>query len=83
MVEAGSSVVDELVHRSPAVGNDGGSAGHRLDDADDADGAVAVMAHAGGLDRLGIRGVAVARFGRARMVDPYVEVYRTVLSERR
>ena len=39
--------------------------------------------HDASLDRRHIRGVAVTRFSRDRMIDEYVEVYRTVLSERR
>jgi glycosyltransferase involved in cell wall biosynthesis len=45
----------------------------------DVDGAVDAVATNGDVDRAAIRSVAVERFGVDRMVDEYVEVYRSLL----
>lgn len=45
----------------------------------DVDGAVAAVERMRGLDRAAIRAHAVARFGRARMVDEYIGAYEKLL----
>jgi glycosyltransferase involved in cell wall biosynthesis len=50
---------------------------------DDVDGAVDAVDRARTLDRAAIRAHAVARFGRARMVDAYIDAYETVTRDRR
>jgi glycosyltransferase involved in cell wall biosynthesis len=50
---------------------------------DDVEGAVDAVDRARALDRAAIRAHAVARFGRARMVDAYIDAYEAVTSARR
>ena len=47
---------------------------------DDVAAAVAAVGATADLDRGGIRDQAVARFGRARMVDAYLDAYKQLLS---
>ena len=49
----------------------------------DIDAAVVAVDRAQGCDRPAIRAHAVARFGRARMVDAYIDTYESVACERR
>jgi glycosyltransferase involved in cell wall biosynthesis len=46
----------------------------------DVDEAVLAVSRAATLDRCAVRQDAVARFGRDRMVDAYLEVYERVVS---
>jgi glycosyltransferase involved in cell wall biosynthesis len=50
---------------------------------DDLDGAVHAVDRTRELDRAAIRGHALARFGRERMVDAYIDAYEAVTSARR
>jgi glycosyltransferase involved in cell wall biosynthesis len=50
---------------------------------DDVEGAVDAVDRTRALDRAAIRAHAVARFGRARMVDAYIDAYEAVTRERR
>ena len=85
----GFSVAEALACGTPVVAYDRGSMRELIDDGrtgfvvDGVDAAAAAVARAATLNRGEIRDVAVARFGCDRMVDEYVEVYRTVLSARR
>ena len=85
----GFSVAEAMACGTPVVAYDRGSMRELIDHErtgfviDGVDAAVAAVARVATLDRHDIRSVAVARFGRDRMVDQYVEVYRGVLSGRR
>jgi glycosyltransferase involved in cell wall biosynthesis len=85
----GFSVAEAMACGTPVIAYDRGSMRELVDPGatgfivDDADAAVAAVERTAALDRRHIRDVAVARFGRGRMVDEYVEVYRAVLSEGR
>jgi glycosyltransferase involved in cell wall biosynthesis len=50
---------------------------------DDVKGAVDAVERTRTLDRAAIRAYAVARFGRARMVDAYIDAYEAVTRDRR
>ena len=70
---------------TPVIAFGRGSMGELIEDGltgylvDDVEGAVAAVAHAGGLDRAAIRARAVARFSVARMVDDYLDAYAALL----
>ena len=81
----GFSVVEALASGTPVVAFDRGSMvelirhgqnGFLVQDVGEAADAIAL---AGDLDRTAIRRDAVARFGRDRMVDRYLEAYRQIL----
>ena len=50
---------------------------------DDVEGAVDAVDRTRALDRTAIRAHAVAPFGRARMVDAYIDAYEAVTRDRR
>ena len=85
----GYSVVEAMACGTPVIGFRRGSMPELIADGttgflvDDVDGAVAAVGRAQALDRAAIRAQAVARFGRARMVDAYVDAYETVTRDRR
>jgi glycosyltransferase involved in cell wall biosynthesis len=85
----GYSVVEAMACGTPVIAFRRGSMPELIVDGttgflvDDIDAAVAAVGCARALDRGVIRAHAVARFGRARMVDAYVEAYETVTNERR
>ena len=85
----GFSVVEAMACGTPVVAYDRGSMRELVDDGvtgfvvDDIDAAVAAVSRVDTLDRHHIRSVAVERFSRDRMVDEYVDVYRTVLAAAR
>jgi glycosyltransferase involved in cell wall biosynthesis len=85
----GFSVAESMACGTPVVAFDRGSMRELIDDGDTGfvvdspDAAVAAVQRLADLDRGHIRDVAVTRFGRDRMVDQYVDVYRAVLSARR
>ena len=85
----GYSVVEAMACGTPVIAFRRGSMPELIVDGttgflvDDIDAAVAAVGCAHALDRGVIRAHAVARFGRARMVDAYVEAYETVTRERR
>jgi glycosyltransferase involved in cell wall biosynthesis len=85
----GYSVVEAMACGTPVIAFRRGSMPELIVDGttgflvDDIDTAVAAVVCAHALDRGAIRAHAVARFGRARMVDAYVEAYETVARERR
>ena len=59
---------------------DDGATGFVVDAVDEA---VAAVEKAGSLDRHRIRGEAVARFDKARMIDAYLDAYEVVVRGRR
>ncbi|MGQ0616864.1 MAG: glycosyltransferase family 4 protein [Acidimicrobiia bacterium] len=83
----GFSVVEAMACGTPVIATRRGSMAELIEHGttgflvDDDAGAVAAVERAGGLDRAGIRAVAVERFGHDRMVDEYVAVYEEVLRE--
>jgi glycosyltransferase involved in cell wall biosynthesis len=82
----GFSVVEAMACGTPVVASRRGSMPELIDDArtgflvNDVDGAVLAVSRAATLDRCAVRQDAVARFGRDRMVDAYLEVYERVVS---
>lgn len=85
----GYSVAESLACGTPVVAFDRGSMRELVDHGatgfvvHDHDEAVAAVGRVDELDRAHVRDTAVARFGRDRMVDQYVAVYREVIRERR
>ena len=85
----GYSVVEAMACGTPVIAFRRGSMPELIADGttrflvDDVDGAVAAVGRAQALDRAAIRAQAVARFGRARMVDAYLDAYETVTRDRR
>ena len=84
----GYSVVEAMACGTPVIAFRRGSMPELVDDGstgfllDDVARAAAAVGRVGGLDRAAIRRVAVARFGRDRMVDDYLTAYATVLRSR-
>jgi glycosyltransferase involved in cell wall biosynthesis len=82
----GFSVVEAMACGTPVIANARGSMAELIDQATtgylvgDLDGAVGAVDAAGALDRQAIRARTIARFDRARMVEQYVAVYRSVLA---
>lgn len=82
----GFSVAEAMSCGTPVIAFDRGSMRELIDDGQTgfvvsgADAAVAAVDRASTLDRAHIRDVAVARFDHNRMVDAYVDVYRSVLA---
>jgi glycosyltransferase involved in cell wall biosynthesis len=84
----GFSVVEAMTCGTPVIAFRRGSMPELVDDGatgflvGDVTQAAGAVHKAGGLDRAAIRRVAVARFGRDRMVDDYLTAYATVLRSR-
>lgn len=84
----GYSVVEAMACGTPVIAAPRGSMPELVREGQtgflvgDVDEAVRAVDLAGGLDRRAIRAATVQRFGRARMVERYVEVYRAVLRSR-
>jgi glycosyltransferase involved in cell wall biosynthesis len=82
----GFSVVEAMACGTPVVASRRGSMAELIDDArtgflvDDIDQAVLAVGRVTTLDRCIVRHSAVARFGRDRMVDAYLEVYQRVVN---
>jgi glycosyltransferase involved in cell wall biosynthesis len=82
----GFSVVEAMACGTPVVASRRGSMPELIDDArtgflvNDVDEALLAVSRAATLDRCAVRQDAVARFGRDRMVDAYLEVYERVVS---
>jgi glycosyltransferase involved in cell wall biosynthesis len=83
----GFSVAEALACGTPVIANNRGSMAELIDHGrtgfivhdGDVEGAIAAVGDAAGLDRAHIRDSAVARFGRDRMVDAYIAVYRRLV----
>ena len=84
----GYSVVEAMACGTPVIAHRRGSMPELITDGvtgflvDGVDEAVRAVDAAGALDRAAIRAAAVDRFGRAAMVERYVDVYRSVLATR-
>jgi glycosyltransferase involved in cell wall biosynthesis len=84
----GFSVAEAMACGTPVVAYDRGSMRELIDEGStgyvvhDIEAAVAAVSSVDTLDRSHIRSVAVKRFSSDRMVDQYVDVYRTVLRDR-
>ena len=82
----GFSVVEAMACGTPVVASRRGSMPELIDDTrtgflvDNLDGAVLAVSRVATLDRSVVRQEAVARFGRDRMVDAYLDVYRRVVN---
>jgi glycosyltransferase involved in cell wall biosynthesis len=82
----GFSVVEAMACGTPVIAFRRGSMPELIEDGitgflvDDVDGAVAAVGRAVSLDRAAIRDQAVARFGRGRMVDAYLDAYAAVIA---
>ena len=85
----GYSVVEAMACGTPVIAFRRGSMPELIVDGttgflvEDVDAAVVAVDRAQGCDRPAIRAHAVARFGRARMVDAYIATYESVACERR
>jgi glycosyltransferase involved in cell wall biosynthesis len=85
----GFSVVEAMACGTPVIAFRRGSMPELVDDGrtgflvGDMEEAAGAVHRVGGLDRAGIRRVAVERFGRDRMVDDYLAAYATVLGSGR
>ena len=84
----GYSVVEAMACGTPVIAHRRGSMPELITDAvtgflvDGIDEEARAVEAAGVLDRAVIRGTAVNRFGRAPMIDRYVDVYRAALAQR-
>ena len=84
----GYSVVEAMACGTPVIAFRRGSMAELIDDGcsgflvETMDEAVAAVDRAGSLDRHRIRGQAVARFDKERMIDAYLDAYRTLLDSR-
>jgi glycosyltransferase involved in cell wall biosynthesis len=82
----GFSVVESMACGTPVIAFRRGSMPELIDDGTtgflvaDVDEAAAAVEAAAALDRVAIRAQAVARFGRARMIDAYLDAYARVLA---
>ena len=82
----GLSVIEAMACGTPVVAYRRGSMPEIVDEGvtgclvDGIDAAAAAVDRAAGLDRSAVRARARARFGVERMVDDYLDVYRTVLA---
>ena len=82
----GFSVVEAMACGTPVIAFGRGSMPELIEDGitgflvDDVEGAAAAVPQAAALDRAAIRDQAVARFGRARMVDAYIDAYAAVIA---
>ena len=85
----GYSVVEAMACGTPVIAFRRGSMPELIVDGttgflvDDIDAAVVAVDRSQACDRPTIRAHAVARFGRARMVDAYIDTYESVACERR
>ena len=85
----GYSVVEAMASGTPVIASRRGSMPELIVDGatgylvDDLEAAVEAVERARALDRAAIRADAVARFGRARMVDAYIAAYAAVTRDRR
>ena len=80
----GYSVVEAMACGTPVIAFRRGSMSELIENGvtgflvDNVDAAVTAVGWTDALDRVGIRAQAVARFGRARMVDTYLDAYAAV-----
>jgi glycosyltransferase involved in cell wall biosynthesis len=85
----GFSVVEAMACGTPVIAHRRGSMPELVDDGvtgflvDDVGGAAGAVGSVAALDRARIRAVAVRRFGRDRMIDEYLAVYRAVVDRER
>ena len=85
----GFSVIEAMACGTPVIAIRRGSMPELIDEGatgflvDDLDEAIAAVGRAGNVDRPGIRALAMARFGRERMVDAYLAAYAAVIRDRR
>jgi glycosyltransferase involved in cell wall biosynthesis len=85
----GYSVVEAMASGTPVIASRRGSMPELIVDGatgflvDDLEAAVEAAGRTRALDRAAIRADAVARFGRARMVDAYIGAYEAVTRDRR
>jgi glycosyltransferase involved in cell wall biosynthesis len=82
----GLSVVEAMACGTPVVASHRGAMPELIDDGrtgflvGDVDEAVRAVGRLATIDRGAVRRAAVSRFGRDRMVDAYLEVYRRVVN---
>ena len=85
----GFSVIEAMACGTPVIAIRRGSMPELIDEGttgflvDDLEEAIAAVSRAGNVDRPAIRAVAMARFGRERMVDAYLAAYAAVIRDRR
>jgi glycosyltransferase involved in cell wall biosynthesis len=83
----GFSVVEAMACGTPVIAFDRGSMRELIDPGvtgfvvPDTAAAVLAVAHTSELDRAQIRSTAVARFGRERMIDEYLDVYARMCAD--